>query len=53
MEADGRTSAATFLCGKDLHPTWVGYHAQGVAVAVPVDFGLLAQAARHPGGQAA
>jgi hypothetical protein len=44
MEADGRTVAAAFRCGKDLHPAWVGYDANSVAVAVLLDFGLLAQA---------
>jgi hypothetical protein len=44
MEADGRTLAAAFLCGKDLHPAWVGFDANGVAVAVLLDFGLLSHA---------
>ena len=44
MEADGRTLASVFLCGKDLHPAWVGFDANGVAVAVLLDFGLLSQA---------
>jgi hypothetical protein len=44
MEADGRTLAVAFLCGKDLHPAWVGFDANGVVVAVLLDFGLLSQA---------
>ena len=44
MEADGRTLAAAFLCGKDLHPAWAGYDANGVGVAVLLDFGVLALA---------
>jgi hypothetical protein len=44
MEADGRTLAAAFLCGKELHPAWVGFDANGVAVAVLLDFGLLSHA---------
>jgi hypothetical protein len=44
MDADGRTLAAAFLCGKDLHPAWVGVDANGVAVAVLLDFGLLSHA---------
>ena len=42
--ADGRTLAAAFLCGKELHPAWVGFDANGVAVAVLLDFGLLSHA---------
>lgn len=44
MEVDGRTVAVAFRCGKDLHPAWVGFDASGVAVAVLLDFGLLAGA---------
>ena len=33
LEVDGRTLAAAFLCGKDLHPAWAGYDANGVGVA--------------------
>lgn len=44
MEVDGRTLAAAFLCGKELHPAWVGFDANGVAVAVLLDFGLLSHA---------
>lgn len=44
IEADGQTLAAAFLCGKDLHPAWEGYDANMRAVAVLLDFGLLAQA---------
>jgi hypothetical protein len=44
MEGDGRTLAAAFLCGKDLHPAWAGFDANGVAVAVLLDFGLLSHA---------
>ncbi len=47
LEGDGRTLAAAFLCGKDLHPAWVGFDANGVAVAVLLDFGLLSQAGRR------
>lgn len=44
MEADGRTLAAAFMCGKDLYPAWVGFDANSVAVAVLLDFGLLSGA---------
>lgn len=44
VEADGRTLAAAFLCGKGLHPAWVGFDANGVAVAALLDFGLLSHA---------
>ena len=44
MEGDSRTLAVAFLCGKDLHPAWVGFDANGVAVAVLLDFGLLPHA---------
>ena len=44
MEAGGRTLAAAFLCGKALHPAWVGFDANDVAVAVLLDFGLLSHA---------
>lgn len=44
MEAEGRAVAAAFLCGKELHPAWVGFDANGVAVAVLLDFGLLSTA---------
>jgi hypothetical protein len=44
MEAEGRMLAAAFLCGKDLHPAWVGFDVNKVAVAVLLDFGILAQA---------
>lgn len=44
MEADGRTLAAAILCGKGPHPAWVGFDANGVAVALLVDFGLLSHA---------
>lgn len=44
LEGDGRTLAAVFLCGKDLHPAWAGYDANGVGVAVLLDFGVLALA---------
>lgn len=44
MEADGRTVAAAFLCGKELHPAWVGFDTNGVAAAVLLDFGLLSHA---------
>lgn len=44
MEADGRTVAAAFLCGKELQPAWVGFDTNGVAVAVLLDFGLLSHA---------
>lgn len=44
IEADGRTLAAAFMCGKELHPAWVGFDANGVAVAVLLDFGLLSHA---------
>jgi hypothetical protein len=44
LEVDGRTLAAAFLCGKDLHPAWAGYDANGAAVAVLLDFGVLALA---------
>ncbi|WP_299927917.1 hypothetical protein [uncultured Nocardioides sp.] len=44
METDGRTLAAAFLCGKEQHPAWVGFDANGVAVAVLLDFGLLSHA---------
>lgn len=48
METDGRTLAAAFLCGKELHPAWVGFDANGVSVAVLLDFGLLSHAqGRH------
>jgi hypothetical protein len=49
MEADGRTLAAAFLCGKGLHPAWAGYDANGAAVAVLVDFGLLSHAQGRDG----
>jgi hypothetical protein len=44
LEVDGRTLAAAFLCGKDLHPAWAGYDANGVEVAALLDFGVLALA---------
>ena len=44
LEVDGRTLAAVFLCGKDLHPAWAGYDATGVGVAALLDFGVLALA---------
>jgi len=44
LEVDGRTLAAAFLCGKDLHPAWAGYDANGVGVAVLLDLGVLALA---------
>jgi hypothetical protein len=44
MEIEGRTLAAAFLCGKDLHPAWVGFDPDGVAVAVLLDFGVLSGA---------
>jgi len=47
LEAEGRTLAAAFLCGKDLHPAWAGYDANGVAVAVLLDLGVLALAQGH------
>lgn len=50
MERDGRTVAAVFLCGKDLHPAWTGYDANGVGVATLLDFGLLAQAEARADG---
>lgn len=52
MEADGRTLAAAFLCGKDLHPAWEGFDAEGSAVAVLLDFGLLAGAQGREGAAA-
>jgi hypothetical protein len=50
MEVDGRTLAAAFLCGKDLHPAWAGFDANGVAVAVLLDFGLLSHAQGREAG---
>lgn len=44
LEVDGRTLAAAFLCGKDVHPAWTGYDANGAGVAVLLDFGVLALA---------
>jgi hypothetical protein len=44
IEVDGRALAAVFLCGKDQHPAWVGFDANGVAAAVLVDFRVLCQA---------
>ena len=44
LEVDGRTLAAVFLCGKDLHPAWAGYDANGVGVAALLDFRVLALA---------
>jgi hypothetical protein len=44
LESDGRTLAAAFLCGKDRHPAWAGYDANGMGVAVLLDLGLLALA---------
>jgi hypothetical protein len=44
LEVDGRTLAAAFVCGKDLHPAWAGYDANGVGVAALLDFGVLALA---------
>ncbi len=44
IEADGQTLAAAFMCGKDLHPAWVGFDANSVGVAVLLDFGLLSGA---------
>jgi hypothetical protein len=44
IEVDGRTVAAAFLCPKDLHPAWIGWDSNGSAVAVLLDFGLLAHA---------
>jgi hypothetical protein len=52
MEADGRTLAAAFLCGKDLHPAWTGFDSNGVAVAVLLDFGLLSGAQGREGAAA-
>ena len=52
MEADGRTLAAAFLCGKDLHPAWQGFDSDGVAVAVLLDFGLLSGAQGREGAAA-
>lgn len=44
IEVDGRIVAAAFSCPKDLHPAWIGWDANGSAVAVLLDFGLLAHA---------
>lgn len=44
IEVDGRTLAPAFVCGKGLHPAWQGYDADMRAIAVLVDFGLLAEA---------
>lgn len=44
LEVDGQTLAAAFLCGKELHPAWAGYDANGVGVAALLDFGVLALA---------
>lgn len=44
IEVEGRTLAAAFLCPKDLHPAWIGFDANGTAVAVLLDFCLLSQA---------
>ena len=52
MEADGRTLAAAFLCGKDLHPAWAGYDSNGAAVAVLLDFGKLSWAQGREGAAA-
>lgn len=52
MEADGRTQAAAFLCGKDVHPAWAGFDSDGVAVAVLLDFGLLSGAQGRDGAAA-
>lgn len=41
LEVDDRTLATAFLCGKDLHPAWAGYDANGVGVAALLDFGVL------------
>lgn len=49
MEADGRTLAAVFLCGKDLNPVWAGFDSDGAAVAVLLDFGLLSGAQDREG----
>lgn len=52
MEADGRTLAAAFLCGKDVHPAWEGFDSNGGAVAVLLDFGLLSGAQGREGAEA-
>ena len=44
LEVDGRTVASVFVCGKDLHPAWIGYDADGVGIALMLDLGLLAHA---------
>lgn len=44
LEADGRTLGSAFLCGKGLHPAWAGFDANGAAVAVLLDLGLLSTA---------
>lgn len=44
LEVEGRTLAAVFLCGKDVHPAWAGYDANGAGVAVLLDFEVLALA---------
>lgn len=49
MEAEGRTLAAVFLCGKDVHPAWEGFDSDGAAVAVLLDFGLLSGAQGREG----
>ena len=49
IEVEGRTLAAAFLCPKDLHPAWIGFDANGTAVAVLLDFGLLSQAQGREG----
>ncbi len=50
LDVDGRTLAAVFLCGKDVHPAWVGYDATGAAVAVLLDLGVLATAQARADG---
>lgn len=44
LEVDGRTLAAAFLCGKDVHPAWAGYDENGAGIAVLLDLGVLALA---------
>jgi hypothetical protein len=51
MEVDGRTLAAVFLCGKDVHPAWAGFDADGAAVAVLLDFGMLSGAQSREGAE--
>lgn len=52
MEANGRTLAVAFRCGKDLHPAWAGFDSEGVAVAALLDFGLLSGAQSREGAAA-